>query len=264
MGAGVLDPILLRIDLLLLLFLRMLGLFTTAPILSNRLVPIQMRVAVSFGAAVILLPLFIARPDSPLPAQNLLQIAPVAIRELMVGMVIGFVTSITFAGIQLAGQLLDLNMGLSLVNVLDPTTNTQVPLLGNLLYIISILIFFVIGGHLWLITAVMESYAIVPLGMAEVTPQLTEAILIMTARMFVVGVKIAAPIVAALFLTIVALGILNRAVPQLNVFFMGLPLQFAIGIFMLILVMPLFLSYLQVLFRDLFEGIPAILRLMRG
>jgi flagellar biosynthetic protein FliR len=88
--------------------------------------------------------------------------------------------------------------------------------------------------------------------------------MVMTSQMFVIGIKIAAPIVSALFLTIVALGILNRAVPQVNVFVVGMPLQFAVGVFMLILVMPLYLSYLQVIFRNLFQEIHYMLQLMKG
>lgn len=261
MNLGVLDPILLRIDLLLLIFLRMLGLFITTPILSNRMVPIQLRVAISFGAAIIVFPLFNGQPS---PAPDLMAIIPLAVRELMVGLVLGFVATLTFTAVQLAGQLLDLNMGLAMMNVLDPTANSQVPLMGNLLYIIATLIFLTINGHHFLITAVMDSYAVIPLGTAVINAQVTEALMIMTSQMFVIGVKIAAPIVSALFLTVMALGILNRAVPQVNVFIVGMPLQFAVGTFMLLLVMPLYLSYLQVIFRNLFQEIHYILQLMKG
>jgi len=261
MDLGVLDPILLRIDLLLLIFLRMLGLFVTTPILSNRTVPIQLRVAISFGAAIIVYPLFNGEPS---PAPDLLAMIPLAVRELMVGLVIGFVVTLTFSAVQLAGQLLDLNMGLAMMNVLDPTSNAQIPLMGNLLNIIATLVFLAINGHHLLITAIMDSYAIIPLGTAVITNQVTEALMIMASQMFVIGVKIAAPMVSALFLTIVALGILNRAVPQVNVFIIGMPLQFAVGTFMLLLVMPLYLTYLQVIFRTLFQEIQYVLQLMKG
>ncbi|HYF95562.1 MAG TPA: flagellar biosynthetic protein FliR [Symbiobacteriaceae bacterium] len=260
MELTVTDLILRRIDIFLLLFMRMLGLFTTAPIWSNRLVPVQLRVAISFGTAVVVSPLFrdLAMPDS------FATLGTMVVRELLVGMVIGFVAALVLSAVQLAGQLLDINMGLSMVNLLDPMTNTQMPVVGNFMYILALLIFFTINGHHMLLQALMDSYALAPIGKAVLTPALAESVVKMGANLFLIGFKVAAPVLAALFLTTVALGILNRAVPQMNVFVVGMPVQLGVGIFMLMVALPLFLSFLHVLFRGMSVDIMTLLRLLKG
>jgi flagellar biosynthetic protein FliR len=260
MDGSVLSPMLQRIDILLLLFIRMLGLFTTAPIWSNRLVPIQMRVALAFTAALVVSPLFRELP----PPDSLLALGLLAARELLVGMVIGFIAALAFAAVQLAGELMDITMGLSMINVLDPMTNTQMPVMGNFLYILSLLIFFSINGHHMLLQAVMDSYALVPLGTAALTTTLSQALVGMATNLFIIGFKIAAPVLAAVFLTTVALGILNRAVPQMNVFVIGMPVQLAMGLFIMMVALPLYVSFLQVLFRGLGGDIFTTLRLLKG
>jgi len=260
MNLGVMDLILQRLDIFLLLFVRMLGLFTTAPIWSNRLVPVQLRVAIAFGTAVVVSPLF---REMPMP-DSLGALATLVVRELLVGMVIGFVAAIVMSAVQLAGQILDINMGLSMVNLLDPMTNTQMPVVGNFLYVLSILIFFTINGHHMLLQALMDSYALVPIGKAVITPTLAESVVKMGSSLFLIGFKVAAPVLAALFLTTVALGVLNRAVPQMNVFVIGMPVQLGVGVFMLMVVLPLFVSFLHVLFRGMSTDIMTLLRLLKG
>jgi flagellar biosynthesis protein FliR len=260
MELGVMDPILRRIDIFLLLFMRMMGLFTTAPIWSNRLVPVQIRVAVAFGAAVVVAPLF---TSFPMP-ESLVSLGALAIRELLVGMVIGFVAALTFSAVQLAGQLLDINMGLSMVNLLDPMTNTQMPVMGNFLYILALLIFFSINGHHTLLRALMDSYAIVPLGSATLTAPLSEAVVRLGTNLFLIGFKVAAPVLAAVLLTTLALGMLNRAIPQMNVFVVGMPVQLAVGIFITMVFLPLFVTFLQVIFRGMSTDILTLLKLFKG
>lgn len=260
MNLAVTDLILQRLDIFLLLFVRMLGLFTTAPVWSNRLVPVQLRVAIAFGTAVVVSPLF---RELPMP-DSLGTLATLVVRELLVGMVIGFVAAVVLSAVQLAGQILDLNMGLSMVNLLDPMTNTQMPVVGNFLYVLSILIFFTINGHHMLLQALMDSYALVPIGKAVMTPTLAESVVKMGSSLFLIGFKIAAPVLAALFLTTVALGVLNRAVPQMNVFVIGMPVQLGVGVFMLMVVLPLFVSFLHLLFRGMSVDIMSLLRLLKG
>jgi flagellar biosynthesis protein FliR len=268
---GIFDPILQRFDIFLLLFVRMMGLFATAPVWSNKMVPAQIRVGLAMVTAVVVSPLFTSmEPGLVLetgqaldPVQSLPGLVVLAVRELLVGMVIGFVAALAFAAVQLAGQLLDLNLGLSMVNLLDPMTNTQMPVMGNFLYILALLIFFTINGHHMLLRAVMDSYVLVPLGAATLGQPLAQSVVNMGASLFLLGFKVAAPALAAVFLTTVALGILNRAVPQMNVFVIGLPVQFAVGIFLSLVFLPLYISFLHTLFRGMSTDIMTLLRFLR-
>lgn len=260
MDLGIFEPALRRFDILLLIFLRVLGLFTSAPVLSNRLVPIQMRIAIAFGVAMIVSPLF----QDPAMPETLIGLVPAAVKEVLVGLIMGFVASLVFSAVQLAGQILDVTMGISIMNVLDPTTMTQMPLLGNLLYITGLLVFFAVGGHQMLIMALMDSYALVPLGTATFTSTVAEFMVGLASEMFIIGIKVAAPVMAALFVTVVALGMLNRAVPQMNVFVIGLPVQLGVGILILAIAIPLYVSFLTILFRTLFDDLLLVLRLLGG
>ncbi len=260
MAGTLLGDLLLRFDLLLLIFARMLGLFTTAPVWSNRMVPVQLRAAISFGTAVVLFPL-LEPPELP---ATLVGLIPMVLRELLVGMTIGFVASLIFSAVQFAGQLLDVGMGLSMINVLDPMSNTQMPVMGNFLYILSLLIFFGVNGHHMLIEAVVDSYRLLPIGAAVLSTEASGQLVLIAGTMFVIALKIAAPVLAAIFVTTVTLGILNRVVPQMNVFIIGLPVQFGVGIFMLAVVMPLYLAFLRLVFDMLFAEIAGVLQLLEG
>lgn len=260
MSLGILEPLLQRFDILLFLMLRVLGLFMTAPVLSNRVVPVQLRVAVSFAVAMIVSPLF----QAVAPAASLAQLVPLAAQELLVGVTVGFVASLMFSVVQFAGQLLDITMGLSIMNVLDPLTNLQMPVIGNLLYMTAILIFFGLDGHHTLIRAIMDSYVLVPLGTAIFHAAAAQSVVAMGSKLFLIGFKVASPVLAALFVATLALGILNRAVPQMNVFVIGMPVQFTVGIVLLIIAMPLYISFLRLLFDDTFASILTVLRLLKG
>ncbi|HLO01864.1 MAG TPA: flagellar biosynthetic protein FliR [Symbiobacteriaceae bacterium] len=260
MGVPFLEALLPRIDLILLMWIRVMGLFTTAPVWSNRQVPVQVRVALSFAIGLLLHGLI----PQPAPAVNLVQLVPIALKELLVGMVIGFVVAMAFAAFQFAGELLDINIGFTMMNVLDPMTNTQSPLLGNFLYILALLVFFTINGHHMLFEAIMDSYRVVPVDGAVVSGALTDHLVQSAAKIFVIGLQVAIPVLAALLLTAVALGIMNRTVPQMNVFVMGLPVQMFVGIALLAVILPLYLAALRAVFGGLFDDIQLVIRLLKG
>jgi flagellar biosynthetic protein FliR len=260
MAGSLVESLLGRVDLFLLILMRTTGLFVTAPIWSNRAIPVQLRIALAAGTALVLTPLIAEVPA----VGSLTALVPLAMREVLVGMVIGFVAVLAFTAIQFAGELLDVSMGLSMINLLDPFTNVQMPILANFLHLLGMLIFFMIGGHHLLLKAMVDSYSIVPVGTAVLTEGLAQQIIAMGGALFVLGLKVASPVIAAIFLTTVALGILNRAVSQMNVFVVGLPVQLGVGLFLLVVTLPLYLSFLQVLFSGLNEQIYAALRLLKG
>jgi flagellar biosynthetic protein FliR len=260
MTLPLLEALLPRIDLILLMWIRVMGLFTTAPVWSNRQVPIQVRVALSFAIGLLLHGLI----PQPAPVVNLIQLVPLALKELLVGMLIGFVVAMAFAAFQFAGELLDINIGFTMMNVLDPVTNTQSPLLGNFLYILALLVFFTINGHHMLFRALLDSYQVVPVDGAALTGALTEHLVQSAAKIFAIGLQVAIPVLAALLLTAVALGIINRTVPQMNVFVVGLPVQLFVGTALLAVILPLYLAALRGVFGGLFDDILLVIRLLKG
>jgi flagellar biosynthesis protein FliR len=254
------ETFLQRVDLFVLVFTRMIGLFVTSPIWSNPYVPVQLRVALALVLGLLVLPL-VGTPELP---SRIIELAPLVVKELLVGLIIGFIATVIFAAIHLAGELLDIDMGLSLMNVLDPLTGAQVPLVGNFKYLLALLVFLAIGGHHTLLIGVVQSYLVIPVGGVTVGPAVTEAMMDIASGVFLAALRIAAPVMGALLLTTVALGVVNRAVPQMNVFIVGLPVKLGVGVFMLAVGIPLYVGFLEVLFDSLGGELSRVLLLLRG
>lgn len=249
-----------HLELLLIIFARITGLLITAPIFSNRLVPVQVNGAIAMVLAMIVVPLM--GPGS-LP-QDMIHLIPIAIKELAVGMTIGFVVLLLFAAVQLAGELIDINAGFSMMAIINPLSDFTLPVLGNLKYTIALLVFLALDGHHLLLQAVVQSYALVPINGFTFSAALWSQLSELMVGVFLLALQIAAPTLAALFITDVTLGITNRALPQMNVFVVGMPLKVGVALGVLILAMPLYVTILQAVLSHLGQDILVLLRLMGG
>lgn len=237
------------IDVFILIFVRMTGLFVIAPIFGRRNIPSGFKIGFSFMLALILINT-VAMPDIEY-YNNLYQYVLLVFREFIVGITIGYVSYLIFTSIYIAGQMIDMQMGFGMVNVIDPVSNIQVPVTSNFYFIISMLIFLMSGGHHVLIKGLFDSYNVVPLGGAVFKPDLMNDLIRVFGSVFLLGFKISAPIIAAILITDVALGIMSKAVPQLNVFIVGMPLKIAVGIMIMILTIPMFMSIADILINGM-------------
>ena len=158
-------------------------------------------------------------------------------------------------------------MGFGMANVIDPLSSLQVPLIAQFQYLLAALIFLCIDGHHWLLQAIAASFKVI--SFSEVLSS-TNSVLLhpvkaavflveMFRDIFIIAIKISAPTMVALFLTSVALGILARAVPQINIFILGFPIKIAVGLLSLATSLPLFVYVLQGLFLNMREDISALL-----
>lgn len=247
-----------RLELLLITIPRMLGLLVTAPIFANRLVPVQARVALAVVLGLLIVPMM---GPGGLPA-DLLHLIPVLVKELAVGMTIGFVCLLLFAAVQLAGELVDINTGLSMMAIVDPGSDITLPVLGNIKYTLAMLVFLAIDGHHLLIAAVVQSYRVVPIDGFAFTGAAWAGLSRLMGAVFLLALQIAAPTLAALFITDVALGLLNRTMPQLNVFIMGMPVKMAVALTLLAAATPLYVTLLQYVFGRMGSEIDTLLKLL--
>ena len=151
------------------------------------------------------------------------------IKELSVGIIMGYVTYIIMSGIYLAGQIIDNQIGFGYANVLDPITNIQVPLTSNFYYTYIILIFLLINGHHMIIRALFYSYDVIPLGQLTFSSDVISELGVIMAEMFGIALRISAPIIAAIFITDVVLGVLSKTIPEMNVFMLGMPIKVFLG-----------------------------------
>ncbi|MFH1982226.1 MAG: flagellar biosynthetic protein FliR [Pseudomonadota bacterium] len=249
-----------RFDLFVFVFLRMGAMFTGLPVFGSRNIPIIFRLGLAFATAFLLLPL-LSGVSVP-PVGRPLALALAAGAEILIGMVIGLTVRLLFSGIQLAGQMAGYQMGLALANVVDPNTSDQVPILGQLYNLIATLLFLVMNAHHWCLKAMVESFYRIPIGGMSVSPQLIHDLMGLGGQMFVVAVKVGAPVIIALLLVSVALGLVARTVPQMNVFIVAMPLNIMVGLVFVGITLPHFINYLEGLFTELPKILLRLITLM--
>lgn len=236
------------------------GIFLSAPIFSARQLPVRLKVLMAVVLSLIISMVAPVESTKTLNSPGIFALAVAS--EILVGYALGFVVYLAFAAIQLAGQLIDMQMGFGIVNVIDPQSGTQVPLVGNFQYLIALLVFLSIDGHHMIIRALYNSYKLIPVLGARFDGQFVQFIVGLAGSMFVVAVQIAAPIVAAIFLSDIALGFLARTVPQMNVFIVGLPLKIFGGLFMLLAVMSVFIWFVQILLGRFFDYLDLLIKVL--
>ncbi|MBD3264174.1 MAG: flagellar type III secretion system protein FliR [Candidatus Omnitrophica bacterium] len=240
-----------------LILVRLSGLFISAPLISNPNIPRTIKAGLCIFLSLILFP-FVDK--SFLPVESSISFFALIARELSIGVFIGFFTSLIFVAIQLAGQYMDYQTGFGLVNIIDPQSGAQVPLVGQFLYLLATLLFLVIGGHHWIIKSLVKSFEAFPLGSLTLDANIVTVINDIFAKIIVLSFKISAPIVAAVFLIEMAYGVAARALPQMNILIVGLPLKMGLGMFFLMLSLPFFLWIIKKEFINLFASIDNLFR----
>jgi len=227
----------------------MTGLFVISPIFGRRNIPSYFKIGFAFMISLILVNIVeIPNPDY---YDNIYSYVFLAIKEFLVGLSLGFISYTMFSAIYLAGQLIDMQIGFGMVNVLDPISNIQVPITSNFYFILGMLVFLAINGQHVLIKALFDSYNYVQLGSVTINDRLLEDFIRIFGGMFIAGFKIAAPITAAVLISDVTLGILSKTVPQLNVFVVGLPFKIILGIVVMVISIPAFIMLLEALFNNM-------------
>jgi len=250
-----------HLDAFILILLRVSAIIVTIPVIAEAVVPVRVKASLSIIVAVILFP--ILAPKIPPTANiHMVQLVFLMIGEVLIGLTIGFVARLVFAGIRLAGDIIGFQMGFSVANVIDPMSNQMVSIITELQYLIAVLVFLSMNAHHMFFQAIVQSYAVVAPLSFHFTGQLMQVIFDVSRDIFIIGVKISAPIMAVMIFTNVALGVVARTVPQMNIFIVGFPLQIALGLIFLGLTTPLFIRIVEGLFQGLQGKILTMMRLM--
>lgn len=258
-----LDMSLLQLETLLLIMVRVTGIFVVSPFFGNRQVPALFKIGLSFYLAFLI---FVSLAPSAVPSQNMqggMFIVSV-LKEWIVGLLIGYVSSLVFASIQIAGQIIDTQIGLGISSVIDPQTGFQSPLIGNFQNLLALLLFIGMDGHHGLIAALLQSFQFLPIGEFTLTGTVLDLIFRTFSYMFVLAIKISAPVIAALFLTDVAMAVMAKTVPQMNIFVVGMPAKLIAGLLMLLFAMSGLVLMFNQLFDLMFQDIDHLLRLLGG
>jgi flagellar biosynthetic protein FliR len=244
----------------LLVAIRCGGFLTTAPFFASRNIQPSTRIFLSLLLGLLFLPLF-PTADLILPT-SVWALALTLLREVGLGLALGYASSIVFSAFQVAGQVLDMQMGFGMINVLDPQSGSQIPLIGNFLYLMAMVVFLAYDGHHFLLHALWSSWRLVPPGGAWSGSSLLWAAVRAITVMFVAGIEIATPVLGALFLADLALAVLARTMPQLNIFVVGLPLKSLLGLSTLAISLPVYGAFLRIVLTEVQRTLEYVLSIM--
>jgi len=225
---------------------RILAMIASSPILGNKQIPARAKVGLSVLITIIIAPTIPSMPTVSIGSpQGLL----IVVQQIIIGVSMGFTMRLIFTAVEMAGELAGLQMGLGFASFYDPVNAVHSPIVAQLMGMIAALAFLSINGHLHMLSALAESFRTLPVG-AMMTNQGFHAVTSWGGSIFAYSLQISLPILAALLITNIALGILTRAAPQLNLFAIGFPITLAIGFLVLALSMPHFIPTLDRLTQE--------------
>jgi len=246
--------ILLSADYFILMILRMSGLVLSSPIFGRVNVPIIAKIGLVASLSYLMFTIFPQTVD--IHYTTLFGFVLLCAGELLLGMALAYVTNIFFSLTAFtAGQLIDMQVGYGIVNVFDAQNNTQVPMMGNVLNIMLIMLFFLVNGHQKLIEIIYLTLERMPLGTLVFSPLIGWTALEIFTRAFMLGVMMALPIIASGLTIEFGFGMMMRAVPQIHMFIVGIPLKMIVGITLFSITLPVYAGFSTRIFDELFIGV---------
>ncbi|MNL02655.1 Flagellar biosynthetic protein FliR [compost metagenome] len=246
------------LELFLLLLTRFSGIFLLAPIFGNAVVPARFRVGLAVLMAALIYP---SAMNWPVPTmEGPLDVTFAMASELAIGVTLGFVANCAFFGIQMAGHMIALQMGLGMSMMFDPNTRTQTTELAVLFVLLATVTFLAMDGHHWLLLGVWKSFQAVPLGGFGLSGGIMEHVLLATTGIFDVALTLMLPVLGVLMLAELALAIMSRIMPQMNVFVAGFPVKIMLGLATLAATLPLLGGYMRIVFDRLSPALTGFFR----
>ncbi|WP_018660076.1 flagellar biosynthetic protein FliR [Heyndrickxia acidiproducens] len=256
------DQLIPSFSIFLLVLIRVTTFFIMMPLFSHRSVPAVFRIGLGFFLALMITYTLRVQPFPIGGAYFLL-----LIKEALIGLVIGFAAAFLMSAIQIAGSFIDFQMGFSMANVLDPQTGVQSPLTGQYLYSFALLLLLTLNGHHIMLDGIYYSYKFIPLDQAWIplgSSNLAKYLATLTGRVFLVAFQMSVPVVGVLFLVDVALGLIARTVPQLNIFVIGFPVKTAVGFIVMAITMGAIFIVARHLFEAMFYTMRSMMELLGG
>jgi flagellar biosynthetic protein FliR len=243
-----------NLPVIALIMARIGGLVVFAPFFSNSAIPVKARALLTAAITIMILPF--AGADLPMP-QDLGTMVAAMIGEMLIGMLMGLIISMIFAGLQLAGLIIDQQMGIGMAQVFDPMFEEETSVLSQFYFWLAMIVFLTIRGHILLLGAMVKSIETLPPGQFVVTENVVgELFKIMTVS-FVIAIQVSAPLLLAVLLTTLAMGFVARTVPQLNILSVGFSIRQLLGsvlvIVCLVPVIEIFRRSLDTVFLNLYK-----------
>ena len=240
----------------LLVFARVGGLMTAAPLFSNHAIPRQVRAGFTLVFSLALVPL-IAPHTGPIP-ETLIVLASGVLKDALFGMALGYLSRVLFACVEMAGYFIDTQIGFGFINLINPFSEQQASLLSAFQYQLAVTVFLLADGHHALLGALYRSCLAVPPGAIALHGTFGLAIGPMLKLMFMLGLQMALPATAVLLMVDVAFGLIARMVPQINVFIVGMPAKIILGLMAVAMLLPILPSVVGHIIAGTETGLSAL------
>lgn len=238
---------------------RMAGIFAALPLFGGERVPRSIRAAAILSMTLVCFPILNLRGQT-LPT-DFISLFVMVISETLIGITLGITARALFGAVEFCGQMVGMQMGFSMSSLFDPAMGQQ-PLMAVFQGLLASLLFLTMGVHHVFIKAMVESFSVIPLGGWHMSGELMTFLISTTSGIFVLGIKLAAPVMVSLLAATVMLGIMARAFPQMNVFMISMPLNIGVGFLALGLSLLVFMHTLEVSFGGLSRQIETVFRLL--
>lgn len=243
----------------IMIFIRVFSAFATAPIFGHASIPITIKIFLAMMISYII-GLSLHDIDMNIPL-DIWSMSMIGIKEVLTGTIIGFSLNFIFYAISFAGHIMGFQMGLAISQAFDPVTETSGNVVGQILVFAAFMVFFLINGHHYVIQALAYSFRVIPLGGAQLTGTLTDILIDYSAGVFILAVKISSPILISFFLVQIAEGVLARAIPQMQVFFVTQPVKLGLGFVLISITIPVYIYVIKNLLRG-YEN--SLLNIIKG
>lgn len=239
------DVALAQFEIFILILMRMASFIYVAPFFNTANTPRRTKVAIAFFLTVLV---YSMNTDIVIEYDGVFEYVAIVLKEVVVGLILGAMTSFCVQIIMFAGKIIDLDTGLAMAQIFDPTTQMQVGIFGNFYYYILLLLLMISGMHHYLIAAIFETYKVIPIGKMTISPSIYETIVGFMSDYLIIGFRIALPVFAATLILNVILAILARVAPQMNMFVVGMQFKIFVGIFAIMLtvvLMPMVSTFIE-------------------
>lgn len=240
---------------------RIFGLLASAPFFNNAATPRRIRLVTGLVITLALVP--VLPPMPAIPPGSWFGMAVLA-QQILIGVLLGFTLRIAFSAIDIAGDLIGMQMSLSFATFYDPQNAAQTPVLSEFLGLLATLIFLALNGHLLTLSVLVESFRLLPVSATPFNGHGFTIFLAWSATLFTAGLLLALPLIAALLIANLAMGVLARVAPQLNIFAVGFPVTLMAGLAVLMFSIPYFGAAMEHLFDQAFRTMAAVMRAAAG
>lgn len=250
-----------NIDLFLLVFLRVTGLIIFNPVFGRTNVPNMLKAGLALLTAFVITPT-LRGVDTHVDGVVSFIIA--GLMELAFGLAIGVLVNLIFGVVIVAGEYIDMQLGLAMAQMYDPGSGVNMPIVGNLYNFMLLMVFFGSNAHLSLLSLLAASFQLMPPGSAQISASAAKFVADMGGSMLEMGLRMAVPVIAVELICVVAIGLIMRAAPQINIFSFGIQIQAIVGIIVMLIGVPVTVSMMSSLVSYLLEKTAELIRLMPG